>query len=397
MKMYYPTSYKKALNSIVSFLVLIAVFSTPISFANQQSEPAPNPYTDARGLSVARCIAQGNHDFILFLRSMSFNEGPVSAAVELWKDVLARNQCQSQDVLRLLNQADKIRSSIRQAFLTCATHKLPGLKTAYNRTLVEIYYVRNVVDSSFVLKMPFKVLTLQLGTHEAIRVNLYSDMSEKFVNNVFFTQTEFDQIFLNLESKYRERKNSYIVCDIGEWNEVKDKWDEFKTFFTEDVGEQFSSGISDLGARGKQIGQEVKTMRTVEFLGGKTAFEDYMGSILKINLNKEDLEIGVGRVEEHFQNVLPRSSTPVSQTFVFDSLAGSQRTYEINKIRYDLSVEFANIYFSVSDQTGEILLNTLDGRGVMEDGLIEIIEETLPVLYELRGKVSSIHRNQCRE
>jgi hypothetical protein len=394
--MSYQTYYKKILNSIVAFLVLIAVSSTPMSFANQQSAPAPNPYTDARGLSVARCLAQGNHDFILFLRSMSFNEGPVSAAVELWKDVLARNQCQSQDVLRLLKQADKIRAAIRQAFLTCATHKLPGLKTAYNRTLVEIYYVRNVVDSSFVLGMPFEVLTLQVGTEEALNFDLYNTMREKYVNNFFFTQVEFDQIFINLESKYRDRKNSYIVCDTGDWNEVKEKWDEFKTFFTEDIGEQFSTGVSDLRARADNVRREAATIKTVELLRGKTTFGDYMESILKVNLNNEDFKIGAERIEEQFQNVMPRTGTTVSQTYVLDALAGAQKTYEINKIRYDLEIEFANTYFTVSDRTGEILLNTLDGRGVMEDGLIEIIEETLPVLYELRSKTSSIHRNQCR-
>lgn len=412
MKMSYQKSNKKRLNSFIAIVLLIIVMATPISFANQQSQPAVNPYTGTGDLSVIKCISQGKLDFVVFLRTMISTQGPIYLAIELWRDVLARNQCHSEDILHLLKQSDKLRSAIRQAFLTCSTHKLPGLKIAYNEILAEIYYIRNllVADGIIVVSLPFSILSARWDTRNPFSDDrdlfdsmdpftdslvLYNDMRQKFVKNHFFTEDEFNRLYLTLDAKYRDRKNSYVFCRGSGWDEVRSKWEEFKTFFTEDIGEQFSAGISDLQARSDQITQEAKTIKTFELIKGDLSLKDYMKSFVKVNLDGDEFSVGMDRIKEQFEGSTPGIMMPVTQSTFFDQLEGAQKVYEIEKIRKDLGNEFANIYLTMADQTGEILLNTLDGRGVTEYGLIEILEETIPILYNIKTKVSRIHKKQC--
>lgn len=400
--MYYLTYYKKRAFSFSLAVIFVLLLFAGTANAELQSEPSPTPY-GREGLSVARCISGGGFEFGLFLRSIAYVDGFSQVLLEPWRDVLSRNQCHSQDILRLIQQGDKMRKRIRDAYITCAKHKLPSLKVAYNRLVAELYYVRHVVDGKIIVSLPFDLSTrFFTGAGKTDRNTLYERMQRKYVSSYFFTQEEFDIVFARLEGKYEERKESYINCETDDWNAVKEKWDEFKAFFTDDAMESFEQGFHDLKARAREVGREATTMRSVEFIKGIVSGDpgaasiDLLQSMAQVNIAGFEAKEGSGMMGDFLNKSLPTFDSPPTHSDIMASIDSAEKVYEINKMEHDLKMEFAGSYFMISDQSSEIFLNILDGRESPETGLIEILEESLEVLDQLNVKARDIHKKQCK-
>lgn len=404
MKFYRKYRKKRQSKSLFGLLFcLVLILSSGSQGQVHATDPGPAPYAGDSKLSVARCVARGNFEFGLFLRSIVYSDGFSEAFIEPFNDVLVRNQCHAGDVFYLTRQLDRLRKAIRDAYTTCATHRLPSLKEGYNRTLAELYYVRHVVDAGIVRRLPFEILGGRIGQDAAItnREDLYRDMSNRYIRSYFFTKDEFDALFLRFESKYKNKVETYIRCESEDWNAVKDKFFEFIDFFAEgDV--LHMQGWQDVGARAADVGEEFVPTRTIDMVkevldGNKMAALDYTQSIVQVNLNNFRLEKGAGRMGDFLADSLPTFDRPTTHSEIFGILEGAERRYNLDKMENDLKVEFSNLYFTMSDQSSEILLNTLDGRGVPQTGLIEILDESLPVLYGLKEKASNIHKKQCTQ
>lgn len=409
MRKSYPKYCKKRLSkSIVIALIGLFLLANSAQTRLYAADPGPAPYAGDSSLSVARCVTRGNFEFRLFLRSIVFSDGFSESFVEPWKDVLVRNQCHAADVAYLIRQLDRLKKAIRDAYTTCATHRLPSLKEGFNRTVMELYYVRHVVDAGIVRRLPFEVLGGRIGQDAAKtnREKLYRDMANRYISAYFFSKDEFDTLFLRLESKYSSKIETYIKCESDDWNAVKQKWDEFKDFF---AGGDFlqTQGWKDVGARAEDVWEEVETISEVELVKGIFAADgkaplDYVRSRAQVNLNHFEAVRGVREMGEFLSDALPtfykdEYRIPPTHGDVFEMLERAERDYDLDKMENDLKAEFSNLYFTMADQSSEILLNTLDGRGVPQLGLIEILEESIPVLYSLKEKASSVQKKQCTQ
>lgn len=374
---------------LLSTMILLLLSNATVLAAEGESDP----YVDGK-LSMIRCLEKGNYDFIAFLQTAIWNDNLKEGFVEPWKDVLARNQCQTLDISQLIKKQDSIRKAIRDAFLTCNTQKLPHLKLQYNKITAEIYYVRHIVDGGMVLGLPYDLNTRAFGAATIKdRNELYNEMYGKYAKASFIPQEVFDLFFLELEDKYEDRKKTYQDCDSGSWQLVQEKWNEFIESGA-GVGDALESAGKRIKGQAKSLAKEFNEMETVELLKGNKSFDEYVGSFFQVNLNNLGLKEGIAEIGESISKNLP-STGGIDQGYITAAITGSNQTFELNKVKADLKSEFTTLYGNASDETLELFLNTLDGRKVKELGLIEVLEESYKPLNVLLDKTKIMVDRQC--
>ena len=386
--------WKKPLNKLITTIFLGLMIQANVPMA--QAVSSIDPY-NGEDLSIARCVSKGGFDFGLFIDSVSYNDSYQEGLIEPLKDVTSRNQCQTNDILNLTKQEDKVRKAIRDAFLTCNTQKIEQLKSAYNKILVETYYVRHIVDGGLVMSLPYDVST-RIGADASVanKNQLFDDMHKQYVKADFFSEDDFSDFYAMLEQKYKDRKESYLNCKTSSWQSVKEKWDEFKEYFVGGGLDKDLNGTNkSLGARFDSLAKEVEGIKTIELLKSELSVSEYFKSYGQININEFQSEQGAGRMSDFFAKSLPSSGSGTSQKEVMSSISGKSQAYEIDKMESDLGEEFQNLYLTFNDASVELILNNLDGRNVKEDGLIEIIQLSLPTLKNIKDKSKVANSRQC--
>ncbi|MBU1151319.1 hypothetical protein KJ632_00655 [Patescibacteria group bacterium] len=194
--------------------------------------------------SISNCFYRGGKEFVSFLSAtlgastgMDFVEG----LYQPWLDVFARNACHAYDILALLNEEAKVRSTIRNAYMTCRTDNMDRLLLAYNKISAEIYYVRHKVDPGLAWSVPFYGSLQNFGiVDDDILIpkmrELYLEDSSGNIGGKF-SSDEFNLFYRDLTEKYAEKfdpnNGEYVAQCEGSWAEVKEKWDEFYAFFIE--------------------------------------------------------------------------------------------------------------------------------------------------------------------
>lgn len=381
------------MGTLIGTLINVATGTNPL-FAAEPSNI--DPYING-DLSPGKCIDKGGLDFELFWDSVIYNDNLKEGVVEPWIDVLKRNQCHSNDVYGLIKQQDKIRKYIRDAFLTCNTQKLSQFKKAFNKLTSEIYYVRHVVDVSMFSK-----------AIETNRTDLYNKMSGQYVNEDFFSQQDFDNFFIQIESKYKNRRDKYIECEKGSWQAVGEKWEEFVKFFTEDAAglkeAQKSIGVKIMGS-GENVSQnslsnELKSLKTVELFTTDESFTDYLGSYVQMNINNAKPKDSLQEVND-FLSRQQFGSTSKSATPTQRELAASKNLsdtiFAIDQTTLDIKTTFDGLYRKSADENLELFINGLDGRLTegQNDGLIEIINNSFVPLSDMLKMSKRILDRQC--
>jgi hypothetical protein len=347
MKMF---STKTGFVKIKYFLFTVFVFGSFQNLVFAQT-PVDDPYIDG-DLSVAQCIANGNIDFNLFLDSIIYNDGFVDGIFEPWMDVLTRNKCQAADVSGLIKQQDKIRKYIRDAFLTCKNEKIPSLRVAHTKLNIEIYYVRKVVDGEMVLSLPYEFLTTRmLSDEESLYTpsdELYSDMYYKYVAAGEISKEDFDLFFSKLEFKYKDRKKTYIICEESSFDQVKDKWQEFK-----DTGAGTIPALKNLkktvGGRYEKIAEALTDV----------GFADYLSGLIQFNLNNMDAKEGFMEIYENLDKYVPNIDVP-TQSDMLLALNIAEQEYDYMSLKNELASNFEVLYRDTSDLAVELLVTELD-------------------------------------
>lgn len=381
------------------------------SVAHAQTPAEIDPQT-GEGLSVGRCIKKGGLDFSTFWSSVIYNDDLKEGVVEPWKDIFNRNQCHALDVLALSKQQDSIRSSIRDAFLTCDTDQLPNLKTAFHKLTAEIYYVRHIVDGGIVVNLPYDLLKHRFFQESAImdRTRIYNNMKKKYVKEDMLKQDQFDQLFLLLETKYgpgktpgeehdysEDRLNTYIDgCENSSWKAVGEKWEELKKHVTEDAGglNSFSEGVSQSFAGLKE---EAGSIKIIDVIKGKMSLADYAKSFATANLNGLDFEEGLSEIVASVSEGKFFKTTP-SQEELLSVVAFSEQSFETQTIQTKMLNNFSVLYGNVSDESIEAFVNNLDGRlteDPTDDGFIEILHNTYPQISDLEKAAKTMNDREC--
>ncbi|MEK7547668.1 MAG: hypothetical protein AAB540_02130 [Patescibacteria group bacterium] len=376
--------------SLISFFLL-----STTTFAEEISDNDPS--VDGK-LSLIKCIQKGGLDFWAFWDSVIYSDNLAEGVIEPWNDVLGRNQCHSSDVLMLGKKQDALREAIRDAFMTCKTQKIPSLKEKFLRITAEIYYVRHIVDGGIVMSMPFELLSTRIGAEAAItsRGKIYKEMYEKYAKKDFIPVDKFDNFFLDIESKYKDRIPSYIDCKKGTWEAVSDKWREFVESGA-GTGPALKGASKRLSKAADNVSKEAASMKTMEFLKSDLTLGGYLKSFVQMNINDLPPEQGLQEIGAEISKNMPLFGNP-TQSELSSALSSSKKAYDAEKLKSEIDTDFYALYGNISDETFEIVLNTLDGRNTkteQNDGLIEIIEGTYPALNKLKEGTKTMNDRQC--
>jgi hypothetical protein len=314
-----------------------------------------------------------------FLEASIYAEGYINGSVESLTDLISRNQCQVSDVLSLMNQRDKVRQLIRDAFLTCDSEKIPGLRKAYTKANAEIYYVRHIVDSAVVLKIPYASLsTLQLKDEAKLYYpaeKLYQEMYSRYVGKNKFEEEEFDVFFNQLQSKYQGRKSSYVFCESSAWAEVADKWQDF----VDNLGgfQETAVGLKAVVGRAEKIIEAVTD----------TTYKGYFDGLVTLNLNNESPAPAFGDIVAELEENLP-SSGVITQESLLYAVQGANVSFDVKQLEASMGSNFEMLYKNTSDETVKIFIEELDNMN-------QAIVDSYGPQSEILNCTRKINSRQC--
>lgn len=366
---------------LFSVILMSAHIPTTFALTEEQDLGLLDQYIGDE-LSLARCIAKGNIDFILFMQSIIYSDGFYEGIIEPFNDVLIRNQCHGNDVIGLIKQRDKIRDSIRKSFLTCSNDRIPNLKKAYSKVNAEIYYVRHIVDGGIVLALPFELLsTRMLQDPESLfvpRKVIYDEMKTKYVDSGIFEINAFNTMFNNLETKYKKRKESYVVCEGGAWDGVSEKWAEFLDT-AGGITPALSSAKNKIAGRAEKIGEAITDI----------GFESYLKGVIKLNVNDQTPAAGFGEILGELNDLASGPVfVPTTYSQVSTNLGKEEFKFNIESIRLELDSKFSVLYKDASDSYIEIMLEELKN-------LDKTILGSLDVMDQVLNCVNTMNSRQC--
>ncbi|MFC1615500.1 hypothetical protein ACFL21_00010 [Patescibacteria group bacterium] len=349
---------KNWMRKILMISLLVVIFSSTINLAWAQDDEEEEDYSDVDAyvngnLSVGRCLVKGDIDFGVFLDSIIWSDGLIEGVFEPWVDVISRNQCHIIDISNLVKQRDKIRKYIRDAFLTCNNQKLAGYKDAFNKLNAELYYVRHVVDPTVVVGLPFGGNTQLLFDEGSLyypEEKLKADMYERYVEGrgAVFSETEFNVFFNLLSLKYIDRKESYVRCESGSWEEVAEKWEEFI-----DTAGGLSPAWDNME---KGIGGRAEKIVEAATEGG---WENYLSNIVQLRINKLDPIEGISEIGEALADSLPEGFNPTHEA-MFKEIENTKEDYNRKLMLNDIAANFEVLYKDTNDETIGLFIEELE-------------------------------------
>ena len=358
-------------------LVTILVLSTNVAHA---ADKELVPFSGDK-LVVAQCAAKGNLEFIAFLQSMTFADGVINSTIEPFNDFLFRNQCQGNDESNLINQRDKVKNYIRDAFLTCNTEKLPQLKSALYKLSAEIYYVRNVVDGKVVVNLPAEVLTTRsLEDEDSLYTpskTIKSEIQSRYFDPGYIKSSELDNFFNKLENKYSDRKKTYIKCENSSWATVEKRWKQFL--------DNAAGAKPALKNAEKAIGgRKEKLVEAITDIG----LESYFKGLVSVNVNNLGSKSGVAQILSDLKTKYTPSSQVVTQSDLLNALSSSESNYDLNVMRANLKSTFEVLYKVGSDGANISFTEELERVN-------KALSDNLKPLSDLKGCAATINSKQC--
>jgi len=223
-------------------------------------------------------------------------------------------------------------------------------------------------------------------------------MKAKYVREGMFGEREFDDFFLNIEVKYNDRKETYMRCDGGNWENVEKKWKEFNKHFTEDYGGLKQAGEGIAGSA-EDLAKEFSSAKTIELFTTDESFTDYIGSFISLQIDGLPPKKGISELYDAFKDNLPdnplNSNAPSpTQSELFNSILIQDKTRDLDQMETEMMAQFTVLYGSSSEGV-EIFVNELDGRSTETNGLLEIMNESLPELNLMQDGTDTINSRQC--
>ncbi len=490
---------KKMTKNLLTTIILILMLSINIPFVSSAEDDIGGDGDEL----IIECIRQGRYDFITFIEISVANESFVDLIGETWKDLFWRNACHALSVLSLLEQRNAIRAAIRDAALSCNAGQsvqsdcddekdndgdgkidwngytknegedtgvkyLPDpecegnkdynedigeippseLEIRYKELNAEIYYVRNIIDGSFGLKLPFSVLSKFASSATASRDELYTEMKDKLYKKDFFTEDEFDALFLEFENSYgmgttgsancedgedndndglvdesdsscfseifdaqgkgtgeteynpkleesncnfidddaiNDIKCNFLVCKSGSWQEVADKLKEF-----EEGLQDILKAFEDIANQAEQLAESTKDL-------GKrfTSLEGFFGPLLAVKLNNQDFGDGFFQMIDDLSddvdifNSADRDDflTMDSTSFLDGAILGNQ-TVSRKELKGEMIAKFQGRYES-SFAGFQDVIDLMDIN-------IKIIKESTAKISTLREESWALTLKQCK-
>jgi len=373
---------KKTTKIAIFFLAGLLIINTfgSLAYAAPTTQETDGVYDQNGNLKIGECIKRGGIDFKAFLAASLWSDSFLESIVEPWKDVLVRNACHAFDMYGLVQQRDKLRKQIRDAFLTCRNEKVPKLKKAYYKTVVEIGFARNIVKVSKASRVPQDM------------DKLLTQLEGKYVGQYhWFNKDEFS-VFKNvLKVIYQDRISDYIdTCDQGSWAAVLKK---FKEFHETVIQGGFVDDIKKAGAEIKRKAQKVK-----ESFGDAASWEEWGKGLLQVNLNGTPCTIedpsGCGDFWKEFtgefneNNPFNSTNFPTTSLGVYETRKWSDLGIRSKALKDEMSSRFQMLYGVATDAA-------LDNFIKASVDLNTSIKDSFKPLNGIKECLKTINKRQC--
>ena len=306
-----------------------------------------------------QAICRGTRDWGTFISALIDYDD----FVEYWKDIFVRynsNICQYMDIDNLLKRVTKVRKQIRDAFYVCAdTSKL---KDTYYRLEAELYYLRKYINTdngSF------------MNVSDA---KMEEDLRNYFViNKGYFSSAQMTQLLSDLKSKYTPRLETYKNCKDATWQNLVDKWNEFKTN-AGGIGPAIQQASASISKRWKR-------MANTPMKGGQSFF----GGFVDARINDMPVKEGLELITQELQRNMP-------QGYTFNQLQSAQTAADtaFNELETfnNYAAEYQALYGETSDEYVKQIVYRLDV-------LDKAITETFPYENQTYQCVKRINNKQC--
>lgn len=333
----------------------------------------PGVYDVGGNLRVGKCIKDGGIDFTAFLQAIIWSDSFTDSLVEPWNDVLKRNTCQASDILGLVQQRDKIRKQIRDAFMTCRNEKVPQLKTAYHKTVMEIHFARNVVTGG--------ALAPQLADLDT----LAQEVKSKYIDQYHWLTDEEFKVFANeLKVRYLDRRNAYKdKCDLTSW---KDVWKKMKEFYNGVLGSGLVDEVKKEGANIKRKGQKIE-----QAFGNAGSFKEWAKGIIQANVNNQSpgafWDQFSGDVNKY--NPFTETNFPSTTQGVFEARKFSDLILRQQTLKNEMSARFQLLYGSTSDSKLQSFIDAANGLNKT------IVDSFIP-LNQINECAKTMNKRQCK-
>jgi hypothetical protein len=305
-------------------------------------------------------ICRGDRDFGGFIAAaLSFDDFS-----EYWKDIFVRYQtniCQYQDIDALLKQMNTVRTQIRKAFYVCADTST--LKKRYYELEAEVLYLRNYISTdygSFYVVSDAKVL---------------KKMKDYFyLEKGFMSDDQVNKVFEKLKSKYKTKIDTYKNCKDVTWQNLVDKWNEFKN----DAG-GISSAVKQASA---SIEKKWKRMKKVDLKLNR----DFIGGFLDARINGLSPKEGIDQILAEFKKNDPSAGVTFNQLQAAQTKADSRYSDEATGATY-----LAN-YQALYLESTDAFVNDVKSHLTLLDA---VITSTYPYENQTVQCVKSINNKQC--
>jgi len=354
---------KKLIATISLTVLLLTAFLS--SSAPSASNSAAVPLAQAQGgklwndSSGQQVICRGTRDWGTFISALiSYDD-----FTEYWKDIFVRynaNICQYTDIDSLMTRITAVRKQIREAFYVCADTK--KMKDTYYKLEAELFFLRKYVntDNGQFLVVP--------------DAQVQQDLKDYFVlNKGYFSDQQITDLFNQFKTKYSTRLETYKNCKDATWQNLLDKWNEFRT----NAG-GFGPAIKQAST---SINKRWERMSNTPMKGGQS----FLGGFVDARINGMPVKEGLDLIVQELNKNTP-------QGYTFDKLQATQdykdqiaaENVDISNYIAQYQAQYAE---TADDYTFQIMsmLNQLDG----------IIQTTYPYENQTVQCVSRLNNKQC--
>jgi hypothetical protein len=307
-----------------------------------------------------QAICRGGRDWGAFISALiDFDDFS-----EYWKDILERyssNICHYNDIDALLKKITSVREQIRKAFYVCGdTSKM---KQTYYELEAELFYLRKYINTDY---SGFTVVSDQ---------KVINDLKSYFVmDKGYFSDEQILALFNNFKAKYASKIKVYQECKDPTWQNLVDKWNEFK---------DSAGGITPALNAAKQSAEKRwdRMANTSLNLG-----RDFWGGFLDVRINNLPAKEGLNQILAELEKNTPSGAVTFDELQAAQTISDSSYNYLAAQETY--LAQYQMMYMETSDEFAiEITskLKTLD----------DIVNKSYPYQNQTIQCVKSVNQKQC--
>lgn len=306
-----------------------------------------------------QAICRGKRDFGTFLSALiSYDDFK-----EYWKDIFVRynsNICQYTDIDALEKRITAVRKQIRAAFYVCAD--TTKMKDTYYKLEAELFYLRRYINTENGTFIPVNIDTVK------------NDLKDYFViNKGYFTDDKMTTLFNELKIKYTTRLETYKYCKDPSWQNLLDKWNEFR----ENAG-GFGPAMKQASSSFKKRWER---MANTPMKGGQS----FLGGFLDARINGLPAKEGLDLIMQEI-----RKNTPGG--FTFGALAADKNYKDkIQAENLDSATYIAQYQAQYGETADDYTFQIMATLNMLDD----IIKTTAPYQNQTIQCTKRLNNKQC--